>query len=317
MTVMTRVFRVSMLTCLALVPWLCLSVRTSLQGFWTECFVTTGGRCKFQDKDGRRRCSWGSTAGCTASWRRRSTGDADTLAHRAPLGLPLRSSCCHGFIWGSTPTATWTVASPTTVASTTPSSWTSCSAVPMATSLDVLSLLVLISVLLLLVVDTFRKVREYPLVMRNWWAFSAMDSSCTSMTWTMFYDMELITLLLHMVVVMLRKGREYPLCCATGGLLLRLSTTFCSRCWDFPGIVASTWTSTSTWLPRLLRLCFLPRCAGLWVRRCLRLQCSWTSSTTRPFEGFWVDFGENLLWLWFRGLAATRTPLTLGIFCSL
>ena len=45
MTIMTRVFRVSMSTRFAPIPWLCLSVRTSLQGFWTGwCFVATGGR---------------------------------------------------------------------------------------------------------------------------------------------------------------------------------------------------------------------------------------------------------------------------------
>ena len=249
-----------------IVPRLCLSVRTSLQGFWKEGFVTTGSRCRLQAQDSWRRSSWSGVAGCAAlTWTRRSSGADDTLALRAPLGLPVRSSCCHGWSLRLAGDFMWTVAP------TTPSSCTSCSAVPMATSLDVLSFSVLTSVLLLLVVNAFRKVREYPLVMRSWcalttlqvlaspwtpmaynmlydfvlydfapitvllllvvevyrkgrenppvmrswWALSVllltMASSCTSMAWTTFYDLELIALLLRTVVVMLRKGREYPL----------------------------------------------------------------------------------------------------------
>ena len=63
---------------------------------------------------------------------------------------------------------------------------------------------VLTSVLLLLVVESFRKVREYPLVMRSWWASSTMLQ-------VLFYDFVPIAVLLILVVEMIREDRGNPL----------------------------------------------------------------------------------------------------------
>ena len=211
MTVMIRAFHTVLFR---IVPRLCLSVRTSLQGFWKECFVTTGSRCRLQAQDGRWCSSWGGVAGCAAStWTMWCTGAADTLALRAPLGLPLRSSCCHGWSLRLAGGFTWTATATTTA------SWTTCSMVSVATSLTVTSSSVLTSVLLLLVVNKFRKVRGYPLVMRSWCAAfttpQVLAFPWTPMAYNMFYDFVLydfapITVLLLLVVEVYRKGRENP-----------------------------------------------------------------------------------------------------------
>ena len=212
MIVMTRAFHVVLSR---IVPWLCLSVRTSLQGFWTECFVDTGSRCRLQAQDGQWRSSWGGVAGCAASTcTMKSTGAADTLALRAPLGLLVRLSCCHGWSSRLAGGFTWTVALTTTA------SWPFCSTVPTATPLAVTSFVVLTSVLLLPVVDQFRKVRGYPRVMRSWWAsfmpLQVLVSPWMPMAYNMLYDFVLydfapIAVLLLLVVEVIREDRGNPL----------------------------------------------------------------------------------------------------------
>ena len=81
--------------------------------------------------------------------------------------------------------------------------------------LDVTSTLVPITVLLLLVVEVFRKGREYPPVMRGWWAILLtlqLGASASELELrNAIFDLELTVVLLLTVVMMLRKGQEYPL----------------------------------------------------------------------------------------------------------
>ncbi|CAE7562908.1 unnamed protein product [Symbiodinium microadriaticum] len=107
----------------------------------------------------------------------------------------------------------------------------------MATSLDVLLLSVLTSVLLLLVVARVRKVREYPLVMRCWWA-----TSTTFRYWIfVFFD-----------------GQDYDLrlgadrhAAEHGGRKLR-------KDWEYPLVLYNWWATPTTFDCVVLELLGLP-----------------------------------------------------------
>ncbi|OLP72918.1 hypothetical protein AK812_SmicGene48029 [Symbiodinium microadriaticum] len=81
--------------------------------------------------------------------------------------------------------------------------------------LDATSTLVPITVLQLLVVEVFRKGREYPPVMRGWWAILLtlqLGASASELElWNAIFALELTVVLLLTVVMLLRKGQEYPL----------------------------------------------------------------------------------------------------------
>ena len=81
--------------------------------------------------------------------------------------------------------------------------------------LDATSTLVPITVLQLLVVEVFRKGREYPPVMRGWWAILLtlqLGASASELELrNAIFALEPTVVLLLTVVMLLRKGQEYPL----------------------------------------------------------------------------------------------------------
>ena len=196
MTVMTRAFRGFMFCSFGHVPWLCLSVRTSLHG-----------RCSSQVHAGCWWCfSWG---GCWLGGLDLDDGEHWRCQHPSPSGSPgppVRSSCCHG---GAMRRAGGSVTSSAA------DPWTFCSTVSTATLLDVTSASVPISVLLLLVVESARKNQANPLVMRGWWATfltsQASASLWTPMVWNLLYDFVPTIVLLLLVVKVIRKDRGNPL----------------------------------------------------------------------------------------------------------
>ena len=78
-----------------------------------------------------------------------------------------------------------------------------------------------ITVLLLLVVEVVRKGREYPPVMRGWWATPRVFQL---VPWNAIFNLEPIAVLQRAVVMELRKGQEYPLVLRS---LVAIQMVFC------------------------------------------------------------------------------------------